>query len=807
MRGVLHALMLLAAFTLLTSRPFVEAQNPRAERPTYTLGERWIRSDGVYDLIRIEDGRYIFAADVDRQLHLTLDLMVAKVQKGRWVMEFTPPPKLTWPLEVGKWGTSSGIWRFPYEPAGRSVSITWSVKAYEDVQVVAGTFKAFRISLAFDVFGGWTGRSRVPRPAQLVTWYAPEARQFVKAEGYDLALLAFQVVALERPAPTLLQVALQEPTNQARFTTQGIVVAGKVSSGKGVSWVSVTLNGTEVSRQEEGQAPGSEVTLNLPIALREGKNVLLVTAADPEGKTAQAARVIFYDKPMPSPSLPRPVPGGYRGPLPRLTIPIVTLLPSPQLAAVTSVPPLQMTISSPRDEARVDQESIPLAGLVASGKGVSRVAVTLNGMEVSRLEEPTPQRVLAVNLSLKLREGENILVITATEADGMLYQEVRTLHYEKRGPLTVDLRYPEDRLRVNDEISVVAAVVTSSKGVAKISVMLNGAEIFQQSERTAQKSVAVAESVKLREGVNVLVLSAHEPDGTLRQEMRTVIYERPKIAEAAPVTPPPVVAGRWAVVIGVGDYEHTEVPRLRYAVPDAEAMYQLLIGPAGFKKEHVLLLTDKTEKRPTLQNIKRALGTFLARSARKDDTVVIFFAGHGAPEVDPRGIEADGLAKYLIPIDADPDDLFSTALPMDDIHTIFSRIESERVVVLLDTCYSGSAGGRTFASKKTRAGDVDELFLERLTRAKGRAIITASRPTEVSIELPELGHGIFTYYLVQGLKGGADLNRDGIVSLQELYEYVEQQVSRKSRAVGGNQHPVMKGELEGVLPLLKVKGQ
>ena len=218
-------------------------------------------------------------------------------------------------------------------------------------------------------------------------------------------------------------------------------------------------------------------------------------------------------------------------------------------------------------------------------------------------------------------------------------------------------------------------------------------------------------------------------------------------------------------------------------------------------------MTDTTEKRPTLRHVKWAIGTFLARSAKKDDTVLIFYSGHGAPEVDPRGIEADGLAKYLVPIDADPEDLFSSALPMDDIHTIFARIESERVVVFLDTCYSGAAGGRTFASKKTRAGDVDELFLERLTRAKGRAIITASRPTEVSIELAELGHGIFSYYVMQGLKGAADLNRDGIVSLQELYEYVEQQVSRKSRAVGGNQHPVMKGELEGVLPLVKVKGR
>jgi hypothetical protein len=269
--------------------------------------------------------------------------------------------------------------------------------------------------------------------------------------------------------------------------------------------------------------------------------------------------------------------------------------------------------------------------------------------------------------------------------------------------------------------------------------------------------------------------------------------------------PPAVTRDAYAVVIGVGRYEHPGIPTLKYAVADAEAVAKVLIETAGFKKDHVLLLTDHTERRPTLRNIKYALGTFLARAAQKDDTVIVYFAGHGAPEVDQRGLERDGLAKYLIPSDADPEDLFSSALPMDDLQTIFGRIEAERVVMFLDACYSGAAGGRTFASKKTRSAAVDDLFLERLTRSKGRAIVTASRPAEVSIELPELGHGIFTYYLTRGLRGAGDLNRDGIVSLQELYEYVEQQVVRKSRAVGGNQHPVLKGELEGVLPLVKVR--
>jgi hypothetical protein len=196
--------MLMVAFAVLTPSILVEAQNPRVERPVYTLGERWIRSDGVYDLIRIENGRYIFAAGVDRQIHLTQDLMVAKVQKGQWVMEFTPPPQLTWPLEVGKSGTSSGLWRTPIFPRGEFVRFAWKVQAYEDVQVVAGTTKAFRISLAIDPLGTG-GRAQLrPRSSQLVTWYAPEVRQFVKAEGFDMNLLAFQVVALERPEPALL---------------------------------------------------------------------------------------------------------------------------------------------------------------------------------------------------------------------------------------------------------------------------------------------------------------------------------------------------------------------------------------------------------------------------------------------------------------------------------------------------------------------------------------------------------------------------------------------------------------------------
>ena len=800
------------------------AQKQSAERPTYEVGMRWLLNDGAYDLIRATSDVYFFAAGPNRKIQLTRDLALYQVLKdGNVDWQIDPVPPIKWPLEVGKFGTLfNAIMRSREFPSGLPVRFTWEVKAYESVQVPAGVYDAFRITYLAEYLADPLRRSGAIPGRQywnVVMWYAPAARQIVKAEGAGLRGLDFQLVAAEAGTPAPLQVLLNDPKDQAHVSGAQTQVGGKVTAGAGVARVSATINGSEIHARAE-RSPPPELALSFSVPLREGKNVLLVTVTDTKGQTKQEARVIFRDRagspptvstpPAPplGPSVARPPqsaapaapPSAAPAPPPVASAPsAATPPPTPAAAA------LQVVISSPRDQARVDQESIALAGLASSGKGVRRVLVMLNGVEISRLEERAPQRTFPVNLPLKLRDGQNTIVVTATDADGMTQQDVRAVFFDRIVPLTVQFRHPENGARVSDQSSLVAAEVSSGKGIASVNVLLNGTEVLKQAERPPRKSIAVAAPVKLREGSNTIIIRASEPDGTVRQEIRTVVYERP----AAVPTAEPVLAAKpsreqWAVVIGVGAYKSTAIPQLRYSVADAELVHQVLVGQGGFKKENVLLITDKTERKPTLRDLKWALGTFLARSAKKDDLILIFFAGHGAPEIDPRGAESDGLAKYLVPSDADPNDLYSTALPMDEFQTIFDRIEADRVVVFLDACYSGAAGGRTFASQRTRAGRVDEVFLDRLTRSKGRAIVTASRSSEVSLEVPELGHGLFTHFLVQGLRGAADLDRDGIVSLQEVYQYLEQQVTQKSRSLGGNQHPVMKGELEGQLPLVKV---
>jgi len=370
-------------------------------------------------------------------------------------------------------------------------------------------------------------------------------------------------------------------------------------------------------------------------------------------------------------------------------------------------------------------------------------------------------------------------------------------------PPIIVLNYPPEAATVDQESIVVLGLVTDAVAVEQVLISVNGKLVAMSADSSmTPRSRPIRTPAALQPGQNVIEVTAVDKAGNASQLVRTITRVGP--LATTPTAPSPPASDWWAVVIGIGQYDHRDIPPLKYSVADAEAVYRTLIGPGGFKKDNVLLLTDRTERKPTLKNMKYALGTFLSRAAKRDDTVLIFFAGHGAPESDARSLERDGLAKYLIPSDADPDDLFSTALPMDDLQAIFGRIESERVVAFLDACYSGAAGGRTFTAKRTRSGSLDDLFLERLTRSKGRAIVTAARPSDVSIELADLGHGVFTYYLVEGLKGAADVNRDGIVTLHELYEYLEQQVTAKSRSVGSTHHPVMKGEVEGALPLSKV---
>ncbi|MBW1614654.1 MAG: caspase family protein, partial [Deltaproteobacteria bacterium] len=288
-----------------------------------------------------------------------------------------------------------------------------------------------------------------------------------------------------------------------------------------------------------------------------------------------------------------------------------------------------------------------------------------------------------------------------------------------------------------------------------------------------------AERIPLERGENRIKLRAIDSDGLSSEKMLTVhkVEIRKNI---------------WAAVIGINNYPH--VRKLQYAVNDARAFYDYLVHSNQIPVENVTLLLNQEAN---LTKVRSILGTHLKSIANKDDMVIIYFAGHGATEKDVMSPDGDGLEKYLLPYDADPKDLYATALPMGEISRIFNRIRSERLIFIADSCYSGASGGRTISVTGMRA-NISDAFLDRIAGGKGRIILTASGANEVSSEDEKLQHGVFTYFLLKGLRGKADTDKDGIITVGEAYAYVSKHVPQ---ATGQEQHPVKKGIVEGRLIL------
>ena len=130
-----RALAVLIVALALVSHPAF-AQTPRAERPTYQVGDKWILDDGAYELIRIEKDMYVFSAAPGREIHLTRDLGITKIARGGtddW--EFHPALPLPWPLEVGKLTTAAAEIRHNRFVLQHHTIVTTSVEAHEDIDV------------------------------------------------------------------------------------------------------------------------------------------------------------------------------------------------------------------------------------------------------------------------------------------------------------------------------------------------------------------------------------------------------------------------------------------------------------------------------------------------------------------------------------------------------------------------------------------------------------------------------------------------------------------------------------------------
>lgn len=240
------------------------------------------------------------------------------------------------------------------------------------------------------------------------------------------------------------------------------------------------------------------------------------------------------------------------------------------------------------------------------------------------------------------------------------------------------------------------------------------------------------------------------------------------LAAMAPAQEPPNPPGeRWALCIGINDYQR--MGKLRFCRQDAEELAKVLVENAGFEQKRVRTMTDGTtaaQDRPTLGNLRSRIRQFTELPG-PDDTVVIFFAGHG----DTVG------GKYsLMPIDADKTDEQTVI----DLHWVRARLagcKAANKLLILDTCRPGGV-----------RGPVPEVFVD-FARAANVLVLASCAEGQTSYEDEKAGHGVFSTHLISGFAGAADKDGDKVLTQAELFGYVESRVKDWCVDQGNTQTP------------------
>ena len=212
----------------------------------------------------------------------------------------------------------------------------------------------------------------------------------------------------------------------------------------------------------------------------------------------------------------------------------------------------------------------------------------------------------------------------------------------------------------------------------------------------------------------------------------------------------------WSIVFSVS------LPLTAHAaVKDAEAVAELLETQAGIPKNHIKLLTDS---KATIGDIRNHLGKCLQMRVKADSTVYVYYAGHGTPNLQ-------GQSGSIVPWDGHPD--FPDGLyPLKELEETLGKLPTKDVVVFLDSCFSGSAG-RSVLAKGARPMGLSYPLL-----STGEVmVLAAASGTQIGSDYDNAEHGLFTHYLLTGLQGEADADKDQIVTLRELVPYVKERVA------------------------------
>jgi len=254
---------------------------------------------------------------------------------------------------------------------------------------------------------------------------------------------------------------------------------------------------------------------------------------------------------------------------------------------------------------------------------------------------------------------------------------------------------------------------------------------------------------------------------------------------AVPAVAQKVFPKDWGLIIGIEDY--ARLPKVDYARRDAQVMASYFNKILGVPEENIITLIDSDATRA---RIKGYLKKYIPANVEKETTLYVYFAGHGAPDIqkgDP----------YLVPFDGDTLFLEETSYRLKAFYKDIDALEINQAYVFLDSCFSGvAARAEEMLTKGARPALIK---VEDVRLASGRVIsLSATTAGQISNPYPKEEHGLFTYYLLKALGGKADENEDNLVTIKEIYGYVNKHVTRVARRMGSEQTPMISPDLNNL---------
>ncbi len=218
------------------------------------------------------------------------------------------------------------------------------------------------------------------------------------------------------------------------------------------------------------------------------------------------------------------------------------------------------------------------------------------------------------------------------------------------------------------------------------------------------------------------------------------------------------IADKWAIVIGISNFKDSSI-NLKYAAKDATDFRNFLVAKENFKPDHVLLLTDADATKA--QIISKLGEGWLGKLAHKDDLVLVYVSSHGSASQEEVGVN------FLVSYDTDKFKLVSTGLPMQWLtKIILEQVKASRVVVILDVCHSGAAGGESTKVANDDDDDADDskneagskslsrtnLDVNKLNVGSGQVVLSSSLANQVSWESKNYPNSVFTRRLIEALQ-------------------------------------------------------